>query len=303
MIPAYWHEGLAAYLWQVALHSLVLGLIFYIWARRERLPSGATKRRLLTVLLVLPLFTAAVPGRSTMEFRGRSAWFDSGRVLATPLAVGDLRVYHLVLAVGALTVALAVWQELVPLLGRRRRGELEGPDDLVRFAQGLPGWERCMVTRNQGDQIMMATGGWPGHPRLVVSQGAVDRLSPAEQRIVARHEHAHWKPPRWVRMHVLFVVRLAQLHNPVALWAFREYCLEEEIGCDADAIAANGRSDLGRVLLAVYGETDRRDVAARAALRKRVDVLLGGGPVDGALPTETTVAASVVMLGVLPWLV
>ena len=303
MIPAYWHEGLAAYLWQVALHSFVLGLIFYIWARWVRLPSGEAKRRLLAVLLVLPLFTAAVPGRSTLEFRGQSAWFDSGRVLAAPIAIGGLRVYHVALAVGALTVALAVWQELVPALGRRRRGQLEGPDDLVRFARSLPGWERCAVARRHGDEIMMATGGWPGRPRLVVSQGALDRLSPAEQRIVARHEHAHWRPARWRRMHALFVVRLAQLHNPVALWAFREYCLEEEIGCDADAIAAAGRADLGRVLLTVYGETDRRDVSARAALRKRVDVLVAGGPVDGALPVETTVAASIVMLGVLPWLV
>jgi len=304
VIPAYWHEGLSAYLWQVTLHSVVMGGIFYIWARRARLPSGRLRRRLLGLILLLPLATAAVPGRGSLEFRGQTAWFDSGRLLAIPLFIDDLRLYHLVLAVGLLTALLSVWQELVPAISRRARpGDLGVPEDLVRFARGLPGWQACDVTGTPEPSIALATGGWIGRPRLVISQGAVDRLTAVEQRCAVLHEHAHWTPGRWMGTLALFLVRLVQLPNPVALWVFREYTLEQEIVCDAEAVTGGDRSALGRVLLRVYGETDRRDVATRAALRKRVDVLIAGGPRDDALPDASVLVASLVMLAVLPWLV
>ncbi len=303
MIPAYWHEALPAFCWQVMLHSFVLGAIFYLWAARVRLPSGRVRRRLLALLLTLPLVTAAMPGRSALEFRGQSAWFDSGRVLAVPLLVDDLRLYHLVLVIAGMTVAVSIWQELVPAFRRVSSGRLDAPAALAEFARSLPGWERCEVSRTADAAIRLATGGRLGRPRLVVSQGAIDRLAEAEQHAAVRHEHAHWQAGRWGRMHALFIVRLVQLHNPVALWAFREYTVEQEIACDADAAGAGDRKSLGRVLLMVYGETDPRDVASRGALRKRVDVLLEGGPDDDALPGATVVAASAVMLVVLPWLV
>jgi len=302
VIPAYWHEGLAAYAWQVTLHAVVLGAVFYAWASRVRLPSGRVRRLLLVVLLTLPLITAAVPGRSTLDFRGQTAWFDSGRLLAIPLPIDGLRLYHVVLALGALTVVLSVWQEIVPALRRVRPGRLEPPDALVRFARSLPGWSGCSVTRTAEGSVMLATGSWLGRPRLVVSEGTL-QLSEAEWTVAVRHEHAHWLPGRWLGMHALFVVRIAQIYNPVALWAFREYSLEQEIQCDADAASAGQRTALGRVLLRVYAETDRRDVAARGVLRKRVDVLLAGGPRDDALPDATVAVASLVMLMVLPWLV
>jgi hypothetical protein len=87
------------------------------------------------------------------------------------------------------------------------------------------------------------------------------------------------------------------------MWVFREYCLELEIACDADAVSGGEPNLLIRPLLKVYESTARRDVAARGALRKRVDVLLAGGPSDDAFPIQTIVATAVVMLLVLPWLV
>ncbi len=98
-------------------------------------------------------------------------------------------------------------------------------------------------------------------------------------------------------------MRLAQCYHPVALWAFREYCLEVEVDCDArggrrrPAIAGADRCS------AIYQSADRRDGAARAALRKRVDVLMAGGPQDAALPAPTIAAATLVMGLVLPWIV
>jgi len=67
-MPDAWSAPFWSYLWQVALHSSVMGLILYVWAHRVGLPSGRTKRRLLMLLLVLPMLTAAVPGRDSVDF-------------------------------------------------------------------------------------------------------------------------------------------------------------------------------------------------------------------------------------------
>ena len=65
MIPAYWYSALALYLWQVVLHSTIVAVIGVAWLRRRKLPSGIARRQLLALILVLPLVTAAVPGRGS----------------------------------------------------------------------------------------------------------------------------------------------------------------------------------------------------------------------------------------------
>ena len=302
MIPAYWYSPLLSFLWQVVLHSSIMGVIFYAWAHRVRLPSGRPKRLLLALLLVLPLLTAAVPGRTGLEFRERLAWLDSGRVLAVPLLAGA-RLYHVVLVVAVMMVALTAWQEILPALRRPETGIADVPERLARLARSLPGWERCRLVLTPSEDILVATGGRPGHSRLIVSQGALARLTEDELATVVRHEHAHWQAGRWIRSHALFVVRLLQCYNPVALWSFREYCLEVEIECDAEAVSGRDPRLLTRTLLRIYESTDRRDVAARSALRKRVDVLLDGGRRDDALPVPTITVAASVLLVILPWVV
>lgn len=302
MIPISWSEPLPSFLWQVALHSTVMGLIFYGWVHRVNLPSGRTRRRLLAMLLVLPMFTAAIPGRASVEFGEQSAWMNSARVLAMPLP-GGFHVYHVVLLVGIMSVALTIWQELLPSLRQPRASASDAPESLVTLVRAKPGWERCRVAMSPLESIMLATGGMPGRPRLIVSRGALESLTDPELQAVVAHEHAHWIAGRWLRSHGLFAVRLLQCYNPVALWVFREYCNEVEIGCDAVAVSGGDPGLLARVLLRVYQSTDRRDVATRAALRKRVDVLLAGGPQDAALPPFTIAAASAAMLVVLPWIV
>jgi Zn-dependent protease with chaperone function len=304
VIPAYWSVGLPAYLWQAALHSAILGLIFYIWTHRVRLPSGRTKRRLLAILLVLPLVTAAMPGRRSLEFRDRVAWFDSARLLATPLA-GGIRLYHVVLVIAVMMVAITVWQELVPVLRRLPASASRVPDRLARLARALPGWDRCEVLISPDCDVLLATSGWPQRPRVIVSEGALARLDDRQLSAVVAHEHAHWCHGRWLRSYALFAARLIQIANPVALWAFREYCVEIEVVCDAEATAGRDPRLLAGTLLTLYGLTDRSDVAARSTLRKRVDVLLepGRGVDDEALPAATIAAAAVAMLMVLPWIV
>lgn len=298
-----------SYFWQVALHSGTMGLILYLWVHRVGLPAGRTRQHLLGLLLVLPMVTAAVPWRSSIEFGERVAWLNSARLLAIPLpfAAGDIHVAHVVALGGILMILLTVWQEIV-----QARGSLKfrppsmpepPPGDLVAAVRSRVGWERCEVRVTDGASIDVATTGRPGRPRLIVSRGALSALSPEELDAVLTHEHAHWRQGRWWRTHLLFVVRLIQSCNPVALWAFREYCIEDEIACDAAAVAGRDPRILARVLLRVYHATDQRDLAARSALRKRVDVLLAGGPVDAPPPPFVLPGVALVMLGGLPWLV
>jgi len=302
VIPAYWYSPLPSFLWQVVLHSSIAGFVFYAWAQRVHLPSGRSKRRLLVVLLVLPLLTAAIPGRTGLEFRERLAWLDSGRVLAVPLFAG-VRLYHVVLFVALMMVAFTVWQELLPTLRRPKTSAADVPESLARLARSLPGWDRCQVLLSPSEEIFLATGGWPGRPRLIASRGTLGRLTEDELAVVLHHENAHWRAGRWIRSHALFFLRLLQCYNPVALWSFREYCLEVEIECDAEAVSGRDPKLLTRTLLRIYESTDRRDVAARGALRKRVDVLLEGSRRDDALPVATIAAASSILLVVLPWFV
>ncbi len=298
-----------SYLWQVALHSGTMGLILYIWVHRVGLRSGRTRQHLLGLLLVLPMVTAAVPFRWSVEFGERVAWLNSARLLAVPLPFGDadLHVGHLVALGGVLTILLTVWQELVPALRHllQATGTSAGlpPDDLITAVRSRAGWAHCAVRVTDETSIEVATTGRPGHPRLLVSRGALAALSAEELDAVLTHEHAHWQQGRWWRTHVLFVIRLFQSYNPVALWAFREYCIEDEIACDAAAVTGRDPRLLARVLLRVYQTTDGRDLAARGALRKRVDVILAGGPADAPPPPFVLPAVSLVMLMVLPWLV
>jgi Zn-dependent protease with chaperone function len=298
-----------SYLWQVALHSGTMGLILYIWVHRVGLRSGRTRQHLLGLILVLPMITAAVPWRSSVEFGERAAWLNSARLLAIPLPFGDgnIHVSHVVALGAVLTILLTVWQEIGPALRHvlQSTGPSGGPPpaDLVAAARARDGWERCDVRVTDETSIEVATTGRPGRPRLVVSRGALAALSADELDVVLTHEHAHWQRGRWWRTHLLFVIRLIQSYNPVALWAFREHCIEDEIACDAAAVAGRDRRLLARVLLRVYHTTDGRDLAARGALRKRVDVILAGGPADAPPPPFVLPAVSLVLLLVLPWLV
>lgn len=290
------------YLWQVAVHAAVMGSVFYTWVHYVGLPSGRTKRHLLMAVLVVPLVTAAIPGRDGVAFAERIAWFNSARVAAMPLVAG-IHVSHAGWVLAGVMTLVTLWQEILPSF-RHPRASTDGvPAWLPPLVQARPGWARCEVTLTPASTIMLATHGRPGRPRLVVSQGALATLTASELSLAIAHEHAHWVDGRWWKSHLLFVARLVQCYHPVALWAFREYCVEEEIACDAAAISGRAPAPLVRILLRVYQATNPSDVAARSALRKRVDVLLAGGPRDAALPGTTVATAMGLMLLVLPWIV
>lgn len=303
MTPSYWYSPAAAFLWQIALHSLIAGLVFYAWLRHLRLASGSTRRWMLGAVLTVPLVTALIPGRNGFDFREQTAWFDSVRLFPIPLYDG-IRLYHLLLALAALCVVVSLWQEVVPVF-RRLNAELHDPPArLLKRIRALPDWEHCRVGILAADDIFLATDGWPSRPRLLISRGALEQLADAELEAVFRHEHAHWRRGRWHASLFLFVVRLVQLHNPVALWVFREYSMETEIDCDADAVAGHDPKHLARALLKVYESTDARDISVRSRLRKRVDILLGRiKRVDDDLPVSSILAAALTLVLLLPWIV
>lgn len=303
MTTVFWYEPLLPYVQQVVVHSVVMGAILFVWVHRLDLPSGAAKRHLLTLLLVVPMFTAAVPGRVSPEFRERLAWLDSGRLTSIPIGA-DLYVSHVAAAAALLMLCLTLWQEIWPPL--RRRHHAPGgpvPERLTAIVRDRAGWQQCRIAMVDSDSVILATGGWPGRSWLHVSNGALDALSDDELTAVVRHEHAHWRAGRWVTTHLLFVVRLFQCYNPVALWCFRAYCMEVEIACDADAVDRQNRKLLVRPLLRIYESTDRGDTATRGALRRRVSALMSDSVSEEALPPATVAAVAVVMLMVLPWLV
>jgi len=302
LIPAYWYSPVVVVGWQIILHSLVAGGALYAWSRHLRLPSGRTKRRILCTLLILPLITALAPGRNSFSFREQTAWLDSLRVLAIPLFDG-VCVYHLALGTVALSILVSLWQEVLPLMWRRRTCN-RVPERVLQWARELPDWHHCRVRTTDDEEIFLATVGWPSRPQLLVSAGALQRLTDEELRAVLRHENAHWRGGRWLVTHALFVIRMLQCHNPIALWTFREYSIEVEIDCDADAVAGRDPRFLARALLKVYESTDPRDYSTRSTLRRRMNILLGKTDhEDRALPLETLVFVALVLVGLLPWIV
>jgi hypothetical protein len=298
-----WYEPLPAYLWQVFLHSLVMSVVLFAWARRIRLPSGRTRRILLAATLVLPLATAAVPGRSGFEFREQLAWFDSARLLKLPLGWG-LQIHHVALFAGLLVCALTLWQELVPLLRRPALAAIPAPERWVRRARELCGWQRCEVLVEETPDLSIATSGTPWRPQLVLGRGALEALSTDELDAVIRHENAHWIGRRWWVSHILYVLRLVQPFNPVAMWCFREYIVELEIDCDEDAAHDSGGRTLAGVLFRIYESTDERDLAGRSILRRRIEALLGDLPRSRhAIPAGSMAVVIAAFALVLPWLV
>jgi len=316
-MPAYWYSPVAAALWQIMLHSFLAAAILLLWARRWRLPPGRARRQMLELILLLPLLTALIPGRGGFDFREGWVWLDSSRVLAIPIGWG-LHVYHGVLAAAAVTVLVSLAQELLPALHRGHREPEAPPETLERVVRALPGWQRCRVTVSREPGLHVSTSGRPGRPRLTLSREVL-ALPDAELAAVLRHENAHWQRGRWWRTHLLFLARVVQLYNPVALWAFREHTVETEIACNAEAVGvrSGGENDdprenddggearrLARVLLRFYQDTARSAVAARFVLRRRVDVLLGRAPRPDEQPPPDVlwIAGALLLLG-LPWIV
>lgn len=290
----------ATWLWQVALHSFLVGLVFFAWTRVQALAPGRSRRWLLSMILIIPLLTAPV---ALLRRLGapESAWFDSGRVLRFPL-FGEVLVLHVALAIGLITALMTLFQEVIPAFFTPERSDREVPAVLLEAARAERGWENVEVIMID-DHLAAATGGTPGRPRLYLSSSLAESLSPGELRAVVRHEHSHLIPARWWSVHLLYLARLVQMANPVAMWVSREFAVETEIACDAEAIDDDPRP-LARVLFAIYEAVGGYDASRRRVLQRRIDILMGRSFEShrlAQLPSVSLLLAGAVVAVLLTW--
>jgi Zn-dependent protease with chaperone function len=257
---------------------------------------------MLAVVLLVPIATALAAGANSGELRRPHAWFDSMRILRIPVG-GGIRVFHLVFGIGVAAVGISLWQEVLPVFRRLRPDFSKAPPELVRAVRALPGWAKCEVAMTAERGFFLATSGRPARPRLILSPSVLERLAPEELEAVLRHENAHWRGRRWRAGQALFLSRMLQCYSPVALLAFRAYTLEVEYECDAEA-AGRDPKVLARALLGVYRLLDRSDISGRAALRSRIEALLGhADPESRELSPAAIVVATAILLLILPWIV
>ena len=89
------------------------------------------------------------------------------------------------------------------------------------------------------------------------------------------------------------------------MWLFREYAVEIEIACDRAAVGDGDPRPLARALLAFYERLHPRDLAARATLRRRVDLLLAPAAAaeEPRLGAFEVAAAALLLALCLPWVV
>lgn len=292
----------ATWLWQVALHTFLMGLVFFAWTRVQALAPGRSRRWLLSMILVFPLATATVAFLRRLAAPD-TAWFDSARLLNFPL-IAEFRVLHVVVAVALITTITTLLQEVIPAFLPPRRSQRETPAGVLEAARAEPGWTEVEVIMID-DHLAAAAGGTPARPRLYLSASLAESLAPEEIRAVVRHERAHLEPSRWWAVHLLYAVRLIQMPNPFAMWVSREYSVETEIACDAEAVG-DAPHPLASVLFDIYEAVGGYDTARQRVLQRRIDILLGRSAEShrlAQLPSTSLLLGGAMMAVLLSWVI
>ena len=292
----------ATWLWQVALHSFLMGLVFFAWTRSQALAPGRSRRWLLSMILVFPLATASIALLRRLAAPD-TAWFDSFRVLNLPL-IGGIAVVHLVVVFAVATALTTLFQEVIPAFFTPAATDHDVPAALLDLARSQPGWENVEVIMID-DHLAVATGGSPARPKLYLSVSLAESLGTDELRAVVRHEHAHLVPSRWWAVHLLYVARMIQIANPFAMWVSREYAVETEIACDAEAVQGDPQP-LARVLFAIYEAIGGYDTPRRRVLQRRIDILLGRSTEShrlAQLPSTSLLLAGALVAVLLTWVI
>lgn len=292
------------WLWQVALHSFLMGLVFFAWTRSQALAPGRSRRWLLSMILVFPLMTATIALMRRLADPG-SAWFDSFRFLNIPIA-GAYEMSHVIGAIAIITAIMTLLQEVIPSFFPPKRSDHEIPPDLLRIAREQPGWENVEVVMIE-DHLAAAAGGTPARPKLYLSASLAESLEEDEIVAVVRHEHAHLIHSRWWAVHLLYAARLVQIANPFAMWVSREYGVETEIACDAEAVGEGGDPrPLARVLFDIYDAVGGYDTPRRRVLQRRIDILLGRSSEShrlAQLPSLSLLFAGALVAVMLSWVI
>lgn len=233
---------------QAFFHSLtaavIAGRAVVAWDVRN--PVVRQKFYLAAVFIPLfsyPLYQWINPQRGSIHFR-LQALFDSGRWTGTELW-GVVPVGVLLLVVLAVTAAVFLIQELVPILWHRSGPDGQqataaaGDSPALVAAEGLADpMPTILVLRDDEPAIFSVTR---RAPAIYLTRGLMDRLGPDELRAVLAHEVAHIERSRRPLLIVAYLARVLLFFSPGTLVAFRRAAAEEEKICDDWAVAATGK--------------------------------------------------------------
>ncbi|HWR89347.1 MAG TPA: M56 family metallopeptidase [Dissulfurispiraceae bacterium] len=255
---------------QTCCHSLVALLLaemaIRVWAIGNPLARQRFSLLVITLpVLSFPLYQALFPSRGSVSFR-INALFDSNRWLTIDLW-GAVPLATLLLAVLAVTTAVFVFQELIPIVkhaGGSAPPSLSpnGADDqlLQRVRTALPG-PLPAVHVVESDEMFLYSN-TKGETAVVISSGLVHDLTEDQLKAALVHELAHIDRNKRPVLMVVFFLRVLMFFNPVVLLEFRRIVQLEEKICDDAAVAVTGKPEaLAGVLKKFYhmpgGETGK----------------------------------------------
>lgn len=288
------------------VHSLVGALVVRALLRAWAVDRAAERLRLRRLALVLPpvlpiFLSVAWPARSAEPFRADHSLVDTTRL--RELSLAGVEADLVLLGLAALAGLILFARDLVPMVTRSRRDRIPGRralDDAAR--QGLSERVAALARRRgvpspaaelvvETDPLLLCRG-WL-RPEVVVSTGALSRLSPEALDAALAHELSHAVHRDPMRGWVSLGWRALWAWNPAVQVVARGSAAEVERRADEEAAALAGRTPLAEALstLGPEGEEPRStagpalarlSLAAREGqLRRRVERLEQGSSPDG----------------------
>lgn len=247
---------------QSILHALVAALaveaLLRVW--RVAQPEQRLALRLLALVqpvLVSPLLVL-VPARAADPFHDRWALF-SGRHWED-YRLGPWSLFELFVLAMAVLGSVLFLLDLVPVLRGRRRGRAPGPAP-AGLAEEVAGLARAAgiapppVRHLPGAAPAVFCAG-VRHPAIVVSEGALRLLDPAERRAALAHEVVHLARRDPLVSWLLMAARAACAFNPVAQVLARTMAREaERLADDRGGELAGDRLALASALLKLHRAT------------------------------------------------
>lgn len=240
-----------------------------------------------TVLAVVP-FLHLGSGRAEQALAAHGAMFRldvrwSYAIAGVWLALSMLRAGRLVASGLRLR---AIWKRAVPV----------APDVLPLDAAGLRGAELCTSRDVDRPSVIGFFS-----PRILVPEGLLGALTPAELEQIVLHELGHLRRrDDWINLAQKIGLVLFPL-NPALMWIERRLCFERELACDDDVLRmTRAPKAYARCLTNLAEQQMERRAAAlslgawerRSELGHRIHSILRGGRGMGR-------AQSRIMLGVM----
>lgn len=261
------NSSLGQYLVQTVFHSVIIAFVveslLRVWHIQE--PFSQIKFRLLVLLLpvlYLPFFYLLYPPRAGVYFHGQVALINFNQWLELRVG-GGIAVWHLFVALLALTTLLFVLKEVIPgvkyYLGHRpsfpviKEGQFPKLDSVLANISKVRGFPMPALFLSPEDTPVVHSLGRRG---LVLSASTINLLDSEELEAVITHELAHLIRQSSGVNRLLLALRFLMFYNPVALLIFHRIINDNERLCDDMAVSLTGRRmALGSGLLKVFRHT------------------------------------------------